>query len=174
MGDSKKKNRWRWCHKLELMVALPMVLLLALGRRGLRVEEATVGGGRGCVSPPSASSFSAFRAPLKLLCDNMKYQILSRAFYGCAYRSCCPCDLWDHLLSACCMPAMSGGPNSSSISWTAGGRELTSTSLSLGFPFYRREKFCPWVLREVVTLGPPGGRNLVQCSPLLWRDPGLN
>ncbi|KAM9054847.1 small G protein signaling modulator 1 isoform 2-T2 [Megaptera novaeangliae] len=25
------------------------------------------------------------RAPLKLLCDNMKYQILSRAFYGCAY-----------------------------------------------------------------------------------------
>lgn len=25
------------------------------------------------------------RAPLKLLCDNMKYQILSRAFYGCEY-----------------------------------------------------------------------------------------
>lgn len=23
------------------------------------------------------------RAPLKLLCDNMKYQIISRAFYGC-------------------------------------------------------------------------------------------
>lgn len=31
------------------------------------------------------------RAPLKLLCDNMKYQILSRAFYGCEYLSppCC-------------------------------------------------------------------------------------
>lgn len=23
------------------------------------------------------------RTPLKLLCDNMKYQIISRAFYGC-------------------------------------------------------------------------------------------
>lgn len=36
------------------------------------------------------------RAPLKLLCDNMKYQILSRAFYGCEYLSppCClgKCD----------------------------------------------------------------------------------
>jgi len=32
------------------------------------------------------------RAPLKLLCDNMKYQILSRAFYGCAYRPHLP--LW--------------------------------------------------------------------------------
>lgn len=25
------------------------------------------------------------RAPLKLLCDTMKYQIISRAFYGCEY-----------------------------------------------------------------------------------------
>lgn len=25
------------------------------------------------------------RAPLKLLCDNMKNQIISRAFYGCSY-----------------------------------------------------------------------------------------
>lgn len=26
------------------------------------------------------------RAPLKLLCDTMKYQIISRAFYGCEYK----------------------------------------------------------------------------------------
>lgn len=29
-----------------------------------------------------------YRAPLKLLCDNMKNQIISRAFYGCMYCIC--------------------------------------------------------------------------------------
>lgn len=29
------------------------------------------------------TAVSSCRAPLKLLCDNMKYQIISRAFYGC-------------------------------------------------------------------------------------------
>lgn len=28
---------------------------------------------------------SSCRAPLKMLCDNMKYQIISRAFYGCTW-----------------------------------------------------------------------------------------
>ncbi|XP_061590161.1 small G protein signaling modulator 1 isoform X2 [Cololabis saira] len=33
------------------------------------------------------------RAPLKLLCDTMKYQIISRAFYGCEYRRLFECFL---------------------------------------------------------------------------------
>lgn len=36
---------------------------------------------KGTWPPP----LSLCRAPLKLLCDNMKYQIVSRAFYGCEY-----------------------------------------------------------------------------------------
>uniref|UniRef100_A0A2K6KDS3 Small G protein signaling modulator 1 n=1 Tax=Rhinopithecus bieti TaxID=61621 RepID=A0A2K6KDS3_RHIBE len=39
------------------------------------------------------------RAPLKLLCDNMKYQILSRAFYGCTYRASLPVCLPEDLFS---------------------------------------------------------------------------
>uniref|UniRef100_A0A2K6KDS6 Small G protein signaling modulator 1 n=1 Tax=Rhinopithecus bieti TaxID=61621 RepID=A0A2K6KDS6_RHIBE len=44
------------------------------------------------------------RAPLKLLCDNMKYQILSRAFYGCTYRASLPVftQLWEQLLAMQC------------------------------------------------------------------------
>lgn len=30
------------------------------------------------------------RAPLKLLCDTMKYQIISRAFYGCEFQQVVP------------------------------------------------------------------------------------
>ncbi|XP_017721035.1 PREDICTED: small G protein signaling modulator 1 [Rhinopithecus bieti] len=47
------------------------------------------------------------RAPLKLLCDNMKYQILSRAFYGCTYRASLPVCLRGAAIGACCMPATS-------------------------------------------------------------------
>ncbi|KFZ53663.1 Small G protein signaling modulator 1, partial [Antrostomus carolinensis] len=36
----------------------------------------------GSVSSPHTQCVFVGRAPLKLLCDNMKYQILSRAFYG--------------------------------------------------------------------------------------------
>uniref|UniRef100_A0A2K6FP75 Small G protein signaling modulator 1 n=1 Tax=Propithecus coquereli TaxID=379532 RepID=A0A2K6FP75_PROCO len=50
------------------------------------------------------------RAPLKLLCDNMKYQILSRAFYGCTYRSA--------LSVTCHMAALN----------RKGGREMESAS----------------------------------------------
>lgn len=35
-----------------------------------------------CTQVKLTAVFSC-RAPLKLLCDNMKYQIISRAFYGC-------------------------------------------------------------------------------------------
>ncbi|RXM90821.1 Small G protein signaling modulator 1 [Acipenser ruthenus] len=34
--------------------------------------------------PPNGCNHE--RAPLKMLCDNMKYQIISRAFYGCTSR----------------------------------------------------------------------------------------
>lgn len=45
----------------------------------------------GSVSSPHILFGFVGRAPLKLLCDNMKYQILSRAFYGCEYSS-SPCS----------------------------------------------------------------------------------
>lgn len=41
----------------------------------------------GSISSPHIQYVFIGRAPLKLLCDNMKYQILSRAFYGCEYLS---------------------------------------------------------------------------------------
>lgn len=48
---------------------------------------------------PHILGVSVGRAPLKLLCDNMKYQILSRAFYGCEYLSlpCCCLGMCDRI-----------------------------------------------------------------------------
>uniref|UniRef100_A0A669PFM1 Small G protein signaling modulator 1 n=1 Tax=Phasianus colchicus TaxID=9054 RepID=A0A669PFM1_PHACC len=46
------------------------------------MSEQGHGAGHGNISSPRIWLVFVGRAPLKLLCDNMKYQILSRAFYG--------------------------------------------------------------------------------------------
>ncbi|KAJ8798852.1 hypothetical protein J1605_000009 [Eschrichtius robustus] len=54
----------------------PEILLVAfIGSDGLKDLSGSADGG-------STNGCNHERAPLKLLCDNMKYQILSRAFYG--------------------------------------------------------------------------------------------
>ncbi|EPY74667.1 hypothetical protein CB1_001913013 [Camelus ferus] len=45
-------------------------------------QQVGSGGTSGSADGGSANGCNHERAPLKLLCDNMKYQILSRAFYG--------------------------------------------------------------------------------------------